>query len=211
MPYFTIPIHEYNQCHTPSGPDGGQFCSTGGAARPLDIYDAQIIRPGQRFDIVAAAAAGDQNARRTTRRFLFDPKTRNVIIGVAYGVVGRDQSHAEAHALVDPRQPGESEIAQAMRYDTYRVHGHIQRDTRKSSEPMAIVIDRVIATELTPSGFRKEAPEVEALDALYGMASRFAAMGAPRNTGLLARELGGTWTTLGKAFPELFKNRRRAA
>lgn len=27
MPTFLIPLHEFNTCHTPSGADGGQFCS----------------------------------------------------------------------------------------------------------------------------------------------------------------------------------------
>lgn len=42
MPCFTVPLHEYNQCHVPSGPDGGQFCSTRGLKnypRPRDSAD----------------------------------------------------------------------------------------------------------------------------------------------------------------------------
>lgn len=42
MASLLIPLHEYNPCHNPGGPDGGQFCSTTGgaertAARPTPI------------------------------------------------------------------------------------------------------------------------------------------------------------------------------
>ncbi len=30
MPVLLVPLHEYNTCHVPHGPQGGQFCSTGG-------------------------------------------------------------------------------------------------------------------------------------------------------------------------------------
>jgi DNA topoisomerase-1 len=31
MPTFLIPLHEFNFCHLPEGPSGGQFCAAGGA------------------------------------------------------------------------------------------------------------------------------------------------------------------------------------
>jgi hypothetical protein len=32
MPNFLTPLHEFNSCHTPAGPGGGQFCA--GASGP---------------------------------------------------------------------------------------------------------------------------------------------------------------------------------
>jgi hypothetical protein len=204
MPIFLVPLHESNDCHNPGGsPAGGEFCS--------DLTGAQRVRPGRPFDLVAAAAAR-ASGETATRRFLFNPDSRETILGVAYGMAGRDQNHAEAHAKADPPQPGEAPTAAALRYDRYRVHGHIQM---KPGTPLALVIDRVVAEDTTTGGFRKEAREVEVSDLLYRMAARFVTMGATKTTPILSRDLGGsyakTWTTLGKAFPDLFKTRRRAA
>jgi N-acetylglutamate synthase-like GNAT family acetyltransferase len=33
VPAYLVPIHEYNDCHNPDGPAGGQFCSGPGAGR----------------------------------------------------------------------------------------------------------------------------------------------------------------------------------
>jgi hypothetical protein len=35
MPAFLVPLHEFNPCHTPGGPGGGQFCSTHDAFVPM--------------------------------------------------------------------------------------------------------------------------------------------------------------------------------
>jgi hypothetical protein len=41
MPTLLVPIHEYNKCHNPDGPAGGQFCSTeGGGSIPGDCAAA---------------------------------------------------------------------------------------------------------------------------------------------------------------------------
>lgn len=47
MPSFLIPLHEFNQCHNPSGEDGGQFCSAPGAATEEDDYRGQHGAPGR--------------------------------------------------------------------------------------------------------------------------------------------------------------------
>lgn len=40
-------LREFNQCHTPSGPNGGQFCSTGGGGGGSD-FGLQSGSPAQR-------------------------------------------------------------------------------------------------------------------------------------------------------------------
>jgi hypothetical protein len=214
MPTFLIPLHEFNACHTPSGPGGGQFCSKSG----WDLHEAHVIRPGQPFDLEAAAHAGDQTggADRMTRRFLFNPKTREFALGVAKGVVGRDQNHAEALVKAEgtPRAQNTAEVvAQARRYDAFQVHGHIQNYSRPGGPlKLAIVADRVIPpTDMGAPGYDAAAREAEAIDLLFKLAARLTSLGATKSTPILARELGRDWTTLGKVFPELFRVRRKAA
>ena len=59
MPIFTIPIHEANDCHNPAGsPEGGQFCSKGGADEeyvsadnlPAGVSLADLPSKGQLMD-----------------------------------------------------------------------------------------------------------------------------------------------------------------
>jgi hypothetical protein len=217
MPIFTVPIHESNDCHVPAGTGtGGQFCSK------KSLTSAQIVRPGQLFDIEAATHAGVRTGRRLTRRFLFNPLSREFVLGVATGTVGRDQSHAEALAAAeeaegemyaggDPAQVHQFLLAQGKRYDRYTVHGHVQADlTDGVAGKMAIVIDRVIATKQTPGGYNQEADEVEASDRLAALVRRLANMGATKDTRILSRDLASNWTTLGKDFPKQRKLKRAA-
>jgi hypothetical protein len=49
MPIFIAPLHEFNTCHNPEGPGGGQFCSTkGGAAAPATHGQRGLFRLGTR-------------------------------------------------------------------------------------------------------------------------------------------------------------------
>lgn len=208
---FTVPnddpIVEVNHCHG-TGTKGHPCDEGGGGAK--GVTAAQIIPPGQSFDLVAAAAAcGFSNCKTPQRRFLLNPFSQEVALGVAYGSGDPELSHAEALAAAEGRdvQRGAAwETAQARRYDQYRVHGHLKYDaTRDPSSAMAIVIDRVVTSDTTFG--EKVRPEVEKLDLLYKAAARFVALGATKDTRVLSRDLDASgWTTLGKVFPSLFSH-----
>ena len=220
MPCFLVPIHEFNQCHEPSGsPAGGEFCSTGAGSSP----QAQYFGPGEAIDLAAAASSGDRSSgRRLSRRFLFNPNTGEFVIGVATGTPGRDQSHAEAFNAATQHN-------KRLDYDDFTVHGHLLADTPASAAsglsafgtggrvdpfaygPLAVQVDRIAS--LT-SDQRERG--VEKLDAFYKFLSWATRHGAGKTTplwdysfsGLTAaqKQAGGP---LGKMYPDLFPKAKR--
>jgi hypothetical protein len=58
------PVREHNTCHTPSGPQGGQFCGTpSSASAPAAAEETSTLSPGAR------AAQGGQIERATPEAF----------------------------------------------------------------------------------------------------------------------------------------------
>jgi hypothetical protein len=208
MPAFLIPLHEFNACHTPEGPEGGQFCSSKTGAH---------VVPAGSASLPALAQMGLPNGRGYTRRFLFNPQTKAMLVGGAMGVAGREQSHAEAHG--NARQGAVPSDRLASDYDLFTVHGHLLADVPDSpligtafeKGPLTLQIDRVAEDR------RAENAEVAQLDALHAFVAWAAAHGATGETKLYSRVVGmvHAGTPLRKVFPSLFKKtrapRKRAA
>jgi hypothetical protein len=201
MPAFLIPLHEFNACHTPEGPEGGQFCSNKTGAHVVPAGSASLS---------ALAQMGVPGGRGYSRRFLFNPKTKALIVGGAQGVEGREQSHAEAHGTA--RQGAVPPDRLAADYDLFTVHGHLLADapgspyigTMYERGPLALQIDRVAEDR------RAENAEVAQIDAIHAFVAWAAAHGATGETHLYSRVVGmfHAGTPLRKVFPGLFKKTR---
>jgi hypothetical protein len=183
MPCFLVPIHEFNQCHEPVGTAvGGRFCSTRGAT-------SHLVRPGESYDLPATLT--------NSRLFLFNPATGELAIGDADQ---KDKSHAEVLATAQGR-------VNPVDYDRFRIHGYF---TVRGDQPSVDVL-RIVASPDTADQ-DAHAARVDQIDALDEMIPRLAAHGLGPTTpiqvaGWAGRGLRGT--TLGTAFPEVFRKRRR--
>ncbi len=231
-------IYESNDCHTPAGsPAGGQFCGTSGSKGAEELafarrkaqlegrstktgpQQAQHFPGGTPVDLPGLAQVNLGLYPRVQRRFLFNPKTKEFIVGVATGVEGRDLSHAEAFDKALGGQVGNWQ-RQAHLYDAYTVHGHIGAgpNLHGDQSPLTIQVDRL--TTQAPSlrdmylgddrDAKRRAFETAKTDDLFKFFSWTTSRGAKADTEIWVYDpvyrQGGV--PFKKAAPELFRKRK---
>lgn len=177
-------LREHNDCHNPGGRDGGQFCSKG--ASPAEAHLAK------RFNLQTLGS----------RRFMIEPHTLQTVLGYE-------------------RRAGTPELAGSS-------HAEEFFDTTGSNAHYDNFLKGFITGPYAgaPSGridlyHKYYADDAEGFDAYYNVIHHLVRNGAKADTIVtgLTRALGpdvfpGIYTapfeyTLGQAFPEMFKKRRR--
>lgn len=213
-------LRERNDCHEPGGSSkGGEFCSKDKAPSKT----AQLVRPGQAFDIAAAARQGvapkDRftRHRQVSRRFLFNPTSGELVVGSAMGY-GDEGSHAEALDIADGVKAGvNADSSRTRRHDRFSVHGFLESPVEG---PLAGRVRIVLDNVMPDYRLSREEKQAAAHDAAYAFFSRISRMGADADTlvevgrsnlwGL--GDVPGTsepWKTLGRAYPDLFPTKDR--
>jgi len=103
MPAFLVPLHEFNPCHNPEGPGGGQFCSTAGGRSPSALPVPPAIGSGR------LTAEAKVVATLVAKRLGFDPaKIRftedvyNFTLNGQQHSAGGSYDHATGDVIVYP-------------------------------------------------------------------------------------------------------------
>jgi hypothetical protein len=122
MPTFLIPLHEFNPCHSPSGADGGQFCSQRGSEADVhfDTTDTTPVKTSAiNIPAFPSAKVGPEELH-AARQALASGRTHppvelvkkgdryEVYSGDALLVLARQRGWTSVPAKVIPLAPGES-------------------------------------------------------------------------------------------------------